>query len=158
VHSGPVIIGFDGSRGAQHAVSEVAPLLAGQEVVVAVVWEAGAAFELVDNPSLIFDSPPASLDVRTAFEADEAAFEAAKRCAEQGARLAADAGMKAEALAVADATSPAETLVRLARDRDARAVVLGAHGHSRVSELVFGTTSESVLRHAPCPVIVVRQH
>lgn len=158
MHSGPVIIGFDGSRGAQHAVSEVGPLLAGQDVLIAVVWEAGAAFELVDNPSLIFDSPPASVDVRTAFEADEAAYEGAKRCAEQGAKLAVDAGMKAEALAVADAASPAETLVRLARERDARAVVVGAHGHSRVSELVFGTTSQDVLRHATCPVIVVREH
>jgi universal stress protein A len=50
----------------------------------------------------------------------------------------------------------ADTLVRVANERDAQAVVVGAHGHSALVERVLGTTSQSVVRHAPCPVIVDR--
>jgi nucleotide-binding universal stress UspA family protein len=40
--------------------------------------------------------------------------------------------------------------------RDARLVVMGAHGWGSVKRLVFGSVSSSVLHHAPCPVLVVR--
>ncbi|HEY0451112.1 universal stress protein [Actinophytocola sp.] len=158
MHSGPVIIGFDGTRAAQHALNETAPLLAAQEVLVVVVWEAGRAFDLADLPSLTLDNPAASLDLRAAFEADRAAYEAALRLAEQGAQLATDAGLKAEGLAVADELSVADTLVRLATEQDARAVVVGGHGHNPLAELLLGHTAHEVLDKAPCPVVVVREH
>jgi nucleotide-binding universal stress UspA family protein len=40
--------------------------------------------------------------------------------------------------------------------RDARLVVMGAHGWGSVKRFVFGSVSSSVLHHAPCPVLVVR--
>ena len=40
--------------------------------------------------------------------------------------------------------------------RDARLVVLGAHGWGPVKRLVYGSVSSSVLHEAPCPVLVVR--
>lgn len=52
---------------------------------------------------------------------------------------------------------PAHELVRLARDEDADLVVLGTHGRSGVTRLVLGSVAERVLRHAPCPVLVVRR-
>jgi nucleotide-binding universal stress UspA family protein len=157
MHCGPVIIGFDGTRVAQHALNETAPLLASREVLVVVVWEAGRAFDLSELPSLVLDSPVATLDLRSAFEADRAAYEAALSLAEKGAQLAKNAGMRAEGLAVADELSVADTLVRLAQERDARAVVVGAHSHRRLSELLLGTTSRGVIDKAPCPVVVVRE-
>jgi nucleotide-binding universal stress UspA family protein len=36
--------------------------------------------------------------------------------------------------------------------------VLGAHNHGRLSELLLGTTSQAVVRRAPCPVVVVRDN
>jgi nucleotide-binding universal stress UspA family protein len=50
----------------------------------------------------------------------------------------------------------AETLVRVARERDSQALVVGAHGHSRLTEVVLGTTSRDVIRNAPCPVVIAR--
>jgi nucleotide-binding universal stress UspA family protein len=34
-------------------------------------------------------------------------------------------------------------------------VVLGTHGRSGVTRLLLGSTAEAVLRHAPCPVVLV---
>ena len=39
---------------------------------------------------------------------------------------------------------------------DATLVVVGAHGWGSIKRLVFGSVSNSVLQHAPCPVLVVR--
>ncbi|HEY7596819.1 MAG TPA: universal stress protein [Actinophytocola sp.] len=157
MHGGPVIIGFDGTRAALHALDETAPLLLGQQVLVVMVWEAGKAIDLAENPSTGFDHPVQSLDLSGAFAADQAAYEAAVRIAERGAQFATNAGLKAEGLAVADAGTVAETLLNLAVERDARAIVVGTHSHGRVSEVLFGTTTRAVMEHATCPVLVVRE-
>lgn len=157
MRSGPAIIGFDGSPAARHALLESAAVLSGQPVLVVVVWEAGRAFDLVDRPSIALDFPVANLDVRSALVADEAAHESAFRLAEYGAALATEAGMRAEGLAVADEVQVADTLVRLAHERDARAVVVGTRQRSHLGELLLGSTSRSVLDKAPCPVVVIAQ-
>ena len=83
-------------------------------------------------------------------------YEAAERTARQGTGLALSMGLQAESLVVADDVSIASTLVRVARERDAAALVVGAHRHGAVGEVLLGSTSRDVVRHAPCPAIVVR--
>jgi nucleotide-binding universal stress UspA family protein len=72
--------------------------------------------------------------------------------------MARDAGFDAEALVVADAreASVSGTIVRVARERRACAVVVGEHTHGRLEEVFLGDTARDLIRHAPCPVIVVR--
>jgi nucleotide-binding universal stress UspA family protein len=152
--SGPVIIGFDGEPPSQRALREAAALFAPRRALVVVVWEAGRAFEAATLPIKALELPPATLDVRTALEAERAACEAAQRMAEVGAALARQAGLQADGLAVADDATVAETLVRLARELDGQAVVLGDHGHRELRRLVLGSTLGGVLRQAPCPVLV----
>lgn len=154
--SGPVIIGFDDSATARHALLESAAVLRGQPAVVVVVWEAGRAFDLADVPSHALDYPVTGVELGAAFAADEEAREAAQRLAQHGAQLATDAGMPAEGLAVADQIEVADTLVRLAAERDARAIVVGTRSQSRLGELLLGSTSRRVLDQAPCPVLLVR--
>jgi nucleotide-binding universal stress UspA family protein len=115
------------------------------------VWEAGKAFELMTPAPTI---TPAPIDIRAAIELDTAMFEAARQLAEQGATLARDAGLDAESLVVADDITVANTLIRVARERDAEAVVVGAHGHSGVRELVVGSTTRALIKSAPCLVVV----
>jgi nucleotide-binding universal stress UspA family protein len=38
---------------------------------------------------------------------------------------------------------------------DAELIVLGSHGHGAVHDKLIGSTSERVIHHAPCPVVVV---
>jgi nucleotide-binding universal stress UspA family protein len=155
MRSGPIVIGYDGSPAAEHALREAGELLGPRPALVVVVWEAGAAYEMVEVPSAT-DLLPAPIDIRTAVELDQAMQERAQRLAQHGADIAREAGFDAEGLAVADELTVADTLVRVAKERDAQALVVGAHGHSALIERVLGTTSQSVVRHAPCPVIVDR--
>lgn len=149
-----VVVGFDGSPAAERAVREAGALLAPRPALVVVVWEAGRAFDLVDIPAGVLESPPATLDVRTALELDEALYESAQRLAQHGAALAREAGLDAEGLAVADELAVADTLIRLVEEQHAQAVVVGSHGHGELRELLLGSTSRALLQHAPCPVVV----
>jgi nucleotide-binding universal stress UspA family protein len=157
-HSGPIVIGFDGSEAAEHAVRAAGELLRGRPALVVSVYKAGIGFELVELPTASIGLPPAPIDVRTAVEVEQELAERAQRLAGHGAELARKAGFEAEGMAVADEVDVpvAETLVNVARERDAVAMVVGAHGHGRLSETLLGSTSRDVIRRAPCPVVVSR--
>jgi nucleotide-binding universal stress UspA family protein len=154
----PILIAYDGTPSSDHAVREAGRLLRRRRALVVVVYKEGIGFELMELPTATVGLPPAPLDVRTAIEVDEELAERSQRLAQQGAELARDAGFEPEALAVADdADTPvAQTIVGLAADRSADAIVIGAHGHGRLSEAVLGSTSRDVIRRAPCPVVVAR--
>ena len=48
------------------------------------------------------------------------------------------------------------TIVECARDRESDLVVIGTHGRTGLAHLVMGSVAEHVVRHAPCPVLVIR--
>jgi nucleotide-binding universal stress UspA family protein len=156
--SGPILVAYDGSPASEHALRQAGELLAPRPALVVVVTKEGVGFELMELPTANVGLPPAALDVRTAIEVDEAMHEHAQRLAQKGVGLARDAGFEAEGLAVAeDLHVPvAEAIVRVANERDAQAVVVGAHGHSKLGDVILGSTSRDVIRQAPCPVVVGR--
>lgn len=51
---------------------------------------------------------------------------------------------------------PGPAIVDAAVSEAADLVVVGTHGRSRVGRLVLGSVSDHVVRHAPCPVLIVR--
>lgn len=152
--SSPVLIGYDGTQASEHAIRQAAGLLGAKPALVVVVWKAGLAFELIELPASSIGLPPAPLDLRAALETDRALYEGAQRAAERAAALARSLGLQAEALVVAEDTDipVAETLLRVARERDAQVIVVGAHPHG----VVLGSTTRAVVRDARCPVLVVR--
>jgi nucleotide-binding universal stress UspA family protein len=153
----PLLIAYDGSPAAEHALREAGALLQGRAALVLTVYKTGLGFELMEIPTATLGLPPATLDVRTALEIDEAMYERARRTAEHGAELAREAGFgEAEALVVAEEPEipVSDTIVTIARERDARAIVVGPHGHGKLSELVLGSTTRDVIRHAKQPVLV----
>jgi nucleotide-binding universal stress UspA family protein len=56
----------------------------------------------------------------------------------------------------AEVGDAASTICRVAGEIEADVIVLGSHGRTGMSRLFLGSTSEHVVRHAPCPVLVVR--
>lgn len=49
-----------------------------------------------------------------------------------------------------------DEICKLARERNAAMIVMGAHGWGAIKRLVFGSVSLGVLHEAPCPVLVAR--
>ncbi len=156
--SAPILIAYDGSPSADHAIREAGRLLASRRALVVAVYKQGVGFELEELPAVSIGAPPAPIDIRTALDVDQELAERSQMMAQHGAGLAREAGFEAEALAVADDvdTPVAETIVKVAREQNADAIVVGAHGHSRISEAVLGSTSREVIRRAPCPVVIAR--
>jgi nucleotide-binding universal stress UspA family protein len=52
---------------------------------------------------------------------------------------------------------PYEKLMEIARRIPADLIVMSTHGRGGVTHLVMGSVAEKIVRHAPCPVFVVRR-
>ena len=147
--AGLVVIGYDGSEDAQHAIDLASGVLRADAALVVNVWSIPIA---ATQPGTPFGAPtPPS-------EAELQRFEqTARRLAEEGAARARQAGLSAEAH-IARGTTPGEVatvLCEIAEDRGATLVVVGRHGHSRLKELVLGSVSNACVHAGRHPVLVV---
>jgi nucleotide-binding universal stress UspA family protein len=52
---------------------------------------------------------------------------------------------------------PADEIVNLAKRLETDLIIMATHGYIGVMHMVMGSTSEEVVRKAPCPVLVVRE-
>jgi nucleotide-binding universal stress UspA family protein len=52
---------------------------------------------------------------------------------------------------------PSAEIVALADELPAELIVMSSHGRTGLSRLLMGSVAENVLRHAKCPVLVVKQ-
>jgi nucleotide-binding universal stress UspA family protein len=50
-----------------------------------------------------------------------------------------------------------EEIVDLAQSLDVGLIVMGSRGRGRIRRALMGSVSDSVVRHAPCPVTIVRE-
>lgn len=50
---------------------------------------------------------------------------------------------------------PEEEIVRVAKPTDL--IVIGTHGRRGLSRLLLGSVAETVVRHATCPVLIIRK-
>ena len=48
------------------------------------------------------------------------------------------------------------TVCRVAADLNVDVIVVGSHGRGAIERLLLGSVSDQIVRHAPCPVLVVR--
>jgi nucleotide-binding universal stress UspA family protein len=81
--------------------------------------------------------------------------ETGKTAVEDEARSYLDAhGIKAEF--VHREGDAGESIVAYARERDADLIVMGAYGHTKVRELVVGSTTAYTMNRAPCSVLLSR--
>jgi nucleotide-binding universal stress UspA family protein len=52
--------------------------------------------------------------------------------------------------------SPFDCIASIARESEADLIVITTHGYTGLKHVLMGSTAERVVRHAPCPVLVVR--
>jgi nucleotide-binding universal stress UspA family protein len=53
---------------------------------------------------------------------------------------------------------PVAEIVRAARELEADLIIVSTRGYTGLKHVLLGSTAENVLRHAPCPVLAVREH
>ena len=63
-------------------------------------------------------------------------------------------GLRTE-VTIAHGRTPKAEIVRIAREWNADLIVMGAHGHTGLKDLVFGNTIDAVRHNVPVPVLVV---
>ena len=73
------------------------------------------------------------------------------------AKLAADVSPKSEAVrqVVRTGRAPWE-IVRVAEEVEADLIIITTHGYTGLEHVLMGSTAELIVRHAPCPVLTVR--
>ena len=52
---------------------------------------------------------------------------------------------------------PFQEIVRVAKERGVDLIIIATHGYTGLKHIQLGSTTERVVRHAPCPVLVVRE-
>jgi len=52
----------------------------------------------------------------------------------------------------------ATEIVDLAKTENIDLIVMSTHGYSNIKHVLLGSVTENVVRHAPCPVLVVREN
>lgn len=81
----------------------------------------------------------------------------AKAAEERLARLAAEVSPTAGAVRqmVRTGRAPWE-IVRVAEEVEADLIIITTHGYTGLKHVLMGSTAELIVRHAPCPVLTVR--
>jgi nucleotide-binding universal stress UspA family protein len=51
---------------------------------------------------------------------------------------------------------PSLEIIRWAKEETVDLIIIATHGHSGVEHVLFGSTTEKVVRKAPCPVLTLR--
>lgn len=144
----PILLSYDGSDAAAHAIDEAAKLLQPGPAIVLTVWKRSMYATSTYGAAPM----PAPLYTR---DLDREVEEACKRSAAEGADRARAAGLDAESTTV-EATGPIwEAVLQFADERDAAAIVLGSRGFSGLKSLFLGSVSHGVAQHADRPVLVV---
>ena len=52
---------------------------------------------------------------------------------------------------------PAKEIVRVAEEEDADLILMSTHARKGLVRFLLGSTTEQVLRDAPCPVLCIKQ-
>jgi nucleotide-binding universal stress UspA family protein len=148
---GPMLICFDDSDASRNAVAEAARLFPGARAVVLHVWqsiESTVAYRY--SAAGITGALKEAMD-----ELESAGQRAAQATAEEGAKLAREAGLDAEPLAVEVEEHPDETVAEQADRLDAAVVVMGSRRLGAFQSMALGGFSAGALHRSPRPVLVV---
>lgn len=139
----PIVLATDGSASAVAAVEQAVDLAAEFQapLLVLTVW---------DSPytGLGYAPLPVVVDVNAEM------VKRAPKIVEAVARRARAAGVEVEA--VVRRGFPVDEICGLAKERNARVIVIGSHHWGRLRRALHGSVSRGVAQSAPCPVVVVQ--
>lgn len=143
-----MLVAFDGSEAAAGAIRAAAALFPHMDAVVVCVRGKPLTAELARG------ALPDSVIAGGLQEFEREAATRASAIAEHGSAIARASALRAFAV-VQVASAPWRGLCAAAEEHAASIVVCGSRGQGGFSRAVLGSTSSSMLHHAPLPVLVV---
>ena len=162
---GPALLCYDGSESARLAIRHAGPLLGGGPAIVLTVWESVGSAVLRHGAPLPGEMGRESRSIAEDVigELDSGTEQHARAKAEEGARLAAEAGFDARPDAQRALGRPAQreevtvwrAILDYADAHDASAIVLGSRGLSHPAAALLGSVSYGLVHHSHRPLVVV---
>jgi nucleotide-binding universal stress UspA family protein len=147
----PLILCYDGSADAGHAIEQAGKFFPGRHALVLTVWQPIAAMGT-------FAWTGATVGAIDFAELDHEAAQDGGRMAEEGVRIARAAGLDAEPVAV-QATGPVwKTIIETADRRQAALIVIGSRGLTGLRSMLLGSVSSAVVHHGSRPTLVIHRH
>jgi nucleotide-binding universal stress UspA family protein len=147
---GPLLLSYDGSADAANAIERAGALFAGRDAIVVTVWQPSAR---LGN----FAWAGEAAGMVNFYELDRAAAEDGGRVADEGVRIAQEAGLRAKPAAVESFGPIWKTIIEIADCHEAAAIVMGSRGLTGVRSMLLGSVSSAVVHHADRPTLVIRR-
>jgi nucleotide-binding universal stress UspA family protein len=145
---GPLVLCYDGSEDARHAIRHTGELFAGRRALVVTVWRPAVGLGGLG----VAGETAGMVDF---FEVDQVAAEHGARVAEEGVRIAQAAGLEADSVVV-KATGPVwKAILETADQHDAASIVMGSRGLTGLRSMLLGSVSNGVVHHADRPALVI---
>ena len=95
--------------------------------------------------------------VEPGFPIDPKPFEdTGLRTLENAKKIAEDMGLESQTVLETTFGNAAQKILKVAEEKKIDLIVIGSRGHSRLRNLLVGSVCDTVVRNAPCPVLVVR--
>lgn len=138
-HAKKILVAVDGSPHSMSALQQALGL----------AKPLGSTIYLITVIDMYIESMSVAVDL------EEELSKEARSVLDQDKALVEAAGVSCAETIVHMGGEPHEFIVREAANHDVDLIVVGSHGRTGLSRLLHGSVSESVIGHAPCPVLVV---
>jgi nucleotide-binding universal stress UspA family protein len=146
--AGPLLLCYDGSEDAKHAIERAGDLFGGRHALVVTVRHPFAPA----NTVAVLGATGGMVNV---VEVERASAEIDGRVAEEGVRTAQQAGLDAEPVTI-ESTGPVwQTIVGVADRHDAATIVMGSRGLTGLRSMLLGSVSNAVVHHADRPTLII---
>jgi nucleotide-binding universal stress UspA family protein len=145
-----ILLCYDGSETATHAITVAHELLGDVPATVLHLWDPPANY-LPPDPAIGLQvwSPGQMAELESVI------LERATKVLEEGVALANKTGFAAQGRLERTIVTPWRAILDIADELDAQSIVVGARGLSAVEAVVLGGVSNAVVHHAKRPVLVV---
>jgi nucleotide-binding universal stress UspA family protein len=143
-----IVIAYDGSENARHAIAVAARELGPRPAEVVHAWEPLAS--ATSRLAIYAVAFGASAGEEVALEAERA-----RAVADEGATIARDAGFDAKAITLRSDGPVAHAIVEYVGERAPRLVVMATRGLSGARSAIAGSVSHHVTQHVHTPVLTV---
>jgi len=136
-----VLLAVDGSEHALHAAHTAADLARAMQA---------NEFRII----VVYDLIPPYLGEPNLQHAIDARLEEARAIMQKAVETVGDIPCEIHSELIEG--SPAQAIINVAATRQSDVIVIGSRGLGTLAGLLLGSTSQKVVAHAPCPVLIVR--